>query len=120
VTGYSCGNKRTMKRNMIYKHETMPRGWLHFPRFQTAGWNAFLPTVCRATMGMRYEKLVAMVAVAVMAVKATVEPITAVVIAILMPTTKKAACTGILFLFRRRKYVENGSTPSREMAKVTR
>jgi hypothetical protein len=71
-------------------------------------------------MGIKYEKFVAMVAVAVMAVKATVDPMTAVVIAMLMPTTKKAALTGILFLFNWRKYFENGRTPSREMAKVTR
>ena len=54
-----------------------------------------------------------------MALKATVLPMTAVVIAILNPHTKKAALTGILFLLNCLKYLENGRTPSREMAKVT-
>lgn len=104
----------------MYRHDIKPRIGLHLPRFQGAGWNDLLPTVCRATMGIRYETLVAMVAVAVMAVKATVEPMTAVVIAMLIPRTRRAACTGILFLFKRRKYFEKGRTPSREIAKVMR
>lgn len=93
---------------------------LHLPRFQAAGLKVLFPTVCRATIGIRYETFVAMVAVAVMAVKAAVEPMTAVVITTLMPRTRSAACTGILFLFKRRKYLENGRTPSREIAKVIR
>jgi hypothetical protein len=61
-----------------------------------------------------------MVAVAVMALKATVDPITAHVIAILSPVTRKAALTGILFRFSFRKYFEKGRTPSRDIANVTR
>ena len=104
----------------MYNTAITPRGKLYRPRFHSAGWNLFLPTVCRARIGKRYEKFVAIVAVAVMAEKATTDPITAVVMAMLSPKTNKAALTGILFLFRRRKYFENGKTPSREMAKVTR
>lgn len=64
--------------------------------------------------------MVAMVAVAVIALNATVDPITANDTAMLSPQTKNAALTGILFLLSCRKYFENGRTPSLEIAKVTR
>lgn len=71
-------------------------------------------------MGIRYETLVTMVAVAVIAVKATVDPITAHVMATPRTKTRNAAWTGMRLPLSRRKYLEKGSTPSREMAKVTR
>lgn len=72
-------------------------------------------------IGKRYETFVAMVAVAVMAEKATVEPITAVVMIIDMASTRKAALIGMRFCFeRRRKYLDPGRIPSREIAYVTR
>lgn len=40
---------------------------LYLPRLNRAGLKSRLPTVCLAAMGIRYEKLVAIVAVAVIA-----------------------------------------------------
>jgi hypothetical protein len=78
-----------------------------------------LEDVSSTVPGAWYE-IHTIVAVAVMAVKATELPITAQVIAMLSPVTRNAALTGILFLFSLRKYLENGKTPSLEIAKVTR
>jgi len=109
-----------MNRNMMYRQETMPIGRVNLPRFHSAGLKIRRPTVCRATIGIMYDALVAIVAVAVMAPKATVLPMTAHVMAMPTPHTRNAALTGILFLFKRRKILENGKTPSLEMANVTR
>lgn len=93
---------------------------LYLPRLNRAGWKSRLPIVCRAAMGIRYETFVTMVAVAVIAVKATVDPMTAHVMATLRTKTSSAAWTGMRVRLSWRKYREKGSTPSREMAKVTR
>lgn len=98
----------------------IPTTVLYGPRLKLAGWKSRLPTVWRAAIGIRYEKLVTMVAVALIAVKATVEPMTAHVMAMLRNRTRNAAWTGIRAPLSRRKYLEKGSTPSREMANVTR
>jgi hypothetical protein len=71
-------------------------------------------------MGKRYETLVAIAAVAVMAEKATTELITAVVIITLMARTSQVACMGMWdFLPRCRKYLLPGKIPSLEIAYVT-
>lgn len=54
----------------MYRQETVPMIALYLPRLNRAGLKSCLPTVCRAAMGIRYEKLVAIVAVAVIAEKA--------------------------------------------------
>ena len=73
--------------------------------------------MCLARMGNKYETFVAIVAAAVMAEKATTEPMTAVVMTTDIPRTSQAACMGMCdFLLRRRKYLLPGKIPSREMA----
>lgn len=72
----------------MYITAIKPRNGLQRPRFHFAGLKSFRPTVYRATMGIKYEVLVATTAVAVIAEKATVEPITASVIMMLRAHTK--------------------------------
>lgn len=69
---------------------------------------------------MRYEKFVQIVAVAVIAVNATTDPITAHDMAILRIQTRMPALTAILSLLSLRMYLDPGSTPSRAIAYVTR
>lgn len=71
-------------------------------------------------IGNKYETLVAIVPVAVMAEKATMEPMTAVVMMTDMAKTRKAAWMGMRFLLSLRKYLLPGKIPSREIAYVTR
>lgn len=104
----------------MYRDAISPRKGLNFPNEKPFGSKCLRPTVKRATIGIKYEKFVAIVAVAVMAENATVLPMTAHVIATLSTNTNNAACTGMRFLLRVLKYLENGKTPSREIANVTR
>lgn len=67
MTGYTCGRRSTTNWNMIYRQEIVPIITLYLPRLNRAGLKSRLPTVCLAAMGIRYEKLVAIVAVAVIA-----------------------------------------------------
>lgn len=80
------------------------------PRFHFAGTKLFLPAVCLATIGMRYETFVVIVAVAVIAEKATVLPITAVVTMTEIAYTRIAALTAIFRLLSLRKNELYGRT----------
>ena len=91
------------------------------PRLQFGdGVKLLRPMVCLAMIGIRYEKFVQIVAVAVIAVNATTDPITAHEMAILSMPTRIPALTAILSWLSLRMYLDPGSTPSRAIAYVTR